>query len=98
MRFGRKGKLVSRFMGPFEVLEPISKVTYQLVLPMSIDCIHNMFYISLLCKYISDPTHVFSVENVKLEDNLVYEELLVQILDRRVKEFIPKQIPLVKVL
>lgn len=64
-------------MGPFEVLEHVGKVTYRLTLPASIYCIHNMFHVLLLCKYISDLTHMLKVKDVKLEDNLAYKEHLV---------------------
>lgn len=63
-----------RFVAPFEVLERITKVAYQLALPTSIYHIHNVFYMSLLCKYISDPTHMLSVKDVELENNMIYEE------------------------
>lgn len=74
--FGWKRKLAPRFLTPFEILECISKVIYELVLPVSV---------SLLCKHISDPTHMLGVNNIKLKDNLVYEEHPIQILDRRLK-------------
>lgn len=70
MRFGKNDWLALRFIGPFKVLEGVSKVVYRLMLPMSMDRIHNVFYVLLLCKYTSDPTYVLRVEDVKLEDNL----------------------------
>lgn len=77
MRFNRKGKLTSRFVRLFEVLEYIGKVAYQLALLTSKDHIHNMFQVSLLYKYISDPTYVLRVKDVEFMDNLVYKECLV---------------------
>lgn len=65
MRFYKKGKLVLRFVRPFEVLELMGKVTYWLALPMSMDHIHNMFHVSLSYKYISDPNYVLKVKDVK---------------------------------
>lgn len=56
IRFDRKDKLALRFVGPFEVLEGTNKVSYQLVLLANMNCIHNVFYVSLLHKYISEPT------------------------------------------
>lgn len=97
MRFGRKYKLALRFMGSFEVLECIGKVAYRLTLLTSIDRIHNMFHVSL-SKYISDSTYVLKDKDIKLEDNLAYEEHLIQILDKRVMELRHKHIPLIKVL
>lgn len=77
MRFDKKGKLTSRFVEPFEVLEYIGKVASQLALPTGKDHIHNVFQVSLLYKYISDPTNVLIVKDVELVDNLVYKECLV---------------------
>ena len=98
LRFGKKGKLAPRYIGPFEVLERVGKVAYRLALPMSMERVHNVFHVSLLRKYVSDPSHVLQMEEVELQDNLAYEERPVQILDRKVKELRNKQIPLVKVL
>lgn len=82
MRFYRKDKLAPRFMGPFEVVEHVVKVAFRLALLVSIYHINNMFYVLVLHKYINDCTYVLSVRNIKLEDDLVYEEHLVQILDQ----------------
>ncbi|XP_031285991.1 uncharacterized protein LOC116144681 [Pistacia vera] len=98
MRFGKKDKLAPRYIGPFEVLERVGKLAYRLVLPMSMERVHNVFHVSLLRKCDSDPSHMLQVEEVELQDNLAYEERPVQILDRKVKELRNKQIPLVKVL
>lgn len=61
-RFDRKGKLVLRFVGPFNMLKHVDKVAYQLTTLMSIDHIHNMFHVLLLCKYISNLTYVLRVK------------------------------------
>lgn len=76
-----------------------SSTLYELwnLLPVSIDRIHNIFHMSLH-KYISGTTHELRIENVELNDSLVYKDSLVQILDRRVKELKNKHIPLIKVL
>lgn len=98
MRFGNKGKLAPRHIGPFEVLQRIGKVAYKLALPPRMDKVHDVFHVSMLQKYVSDPSHILSLEDVDLVENLVYEERPVQILDRKVKELRNKSIPLVKVL
>lgn len=56
VRFGRKGKPAFIFIGPFEILERIGKVAYCLALLANMDCIHNMFHVLLLHKYIEDPS------------------------------------------
>lgn len=73
---------MSRYVGPFEALDHVSKVTYQLELLASMDNIHNIFHVSLLYKYISDSTDVLRVMDVKLKDNLVYNKCPIQILDK----------------
>ena len=98
MRFGKKGKLSPRFVGPFEVLERIGVVAYRLALPPSLSAVHNVFHVSMLRKYISDPSHVLNYEPLQLNQDLTYEEKPVRILDTKEKELRNKRIPLVKVL
>ena len=62
------------------------------------DRIHNVFHVSLLQKYVSDPSHILQANEVELKDELIYEERPVQILDRRIKELRNKKVPLVKIL
>ena len=65
MRFGKKGKLSPRFVGPFEILERVGVVAYRLALPPSMFGVHDVFHISMLRKYIRDPSHVL-IKNLKL--------------------------------
>ena len=81
MRFGRKGKLSPRFVGPFEVLERVDTLTYKVALPSSLSKIHNVFHVSTLRKYIYDPSHVMELEPIQISEDLTYEEVLVQIVD-----------------
>ncbi|KAL5542399.1 hypothetical protein UlMin_010109 [Ulmus minor] len=98
MRFGKKGKLSPRYIGPFEILERIGKVAYKLALPSELSTVHNVFHVSMLRKYISDPSHVLESEPIEIREDLTYEEQPVQILDRKDKALRNKVIPLVKVL
>uniref|UniRef100_A0A7N2MWN1 RNA-directed DNA polymerase n=1 Tax=Quercus lobata TaxID=97700 RepID=A0A7N2MWN1_QUELO len=70
MRFGKKGKLSPRFVGPFEILKRIGKVAYELPLPPTLAEVHNVFHVSMLRKYISDPSHVLNYEPLKIKDDL----------------------------
>lgn len=97
MRFGKKGKLSPRFIGPFEILERIGELAYKLALPPALVRIHNVFYVSMLRKYVHDATHVLSYEPLQLQDDLTYEEGPSQILERKEHELRSKKIPLVKV-
>ena len=98
MRFGKKGKLSPRFIGPYEVIEKVGLVAYRLALPPELEKIHGVFHVSMLRRYRSDPSHVVSSETIELRPNLRYEEEPVEILAREVKELRNKKIPLVKVL
>jgi len=98
MRFGKKGKLSSRYIGPFEILERIGKVAYRLALPPELTSVHNVFHVSMLKKYVIDPSHVLHQEPVEVHEDLTYKEKPVQILAREEKTLRNKGIPLVKVL
>jgi hypothetical protein len=97
-RFGKKGKLMPRYIGPFEVLERIGEVAYRLALPPQIDRVHNVFHVSMLKKYMAIPTHIIKWEDVTLDEDTTYEEKPVQILDHGEKRLRGKTIKLVKVL
>ncbi|XP_030483576.2 uncharacterized protein LOC115700156 [Cannabis sativa] len=97
-RFGKKGKLSPRFIGPFEILEKVGQVAYRLALPPSLSTVHNVFHVSMLRKYVSDPMHILSYEALELQPDLSYDEQPVQILDRKEKVLRSKTIALVKVL
>ncbi|CAM8931013.1 unnamed protein product [Rhodiola kirilowii] len=98
MRFGKKGKLSPRYIGPFEILERVGNVAYRLALPPTLSSVHPVFHISILRKYISDPSHVLEYEQLQVGDSLSYEEQPVAILDRQVKRLRSKDIASVKVL
>ena len=98
MKFGKKGKLSPRFVGPFEILKRIGKVAYELALPTTLARVHNVFHVSMLRKYIPDPSCVLNYEPLKIKDNLTYEEVPIQILDYKDQLLRTKTISLVKVL
>ncbi|KAL0556706.1 hypothetical protein IC582_005221 [Cucumis melo] len=98
LRFERRGKLSPRFVGPFEILERIGPVAYRLALPPSLSAVHDVFHVSMLRKYVPDPSHVVDYEPLEIDENLSYVERPVEVLAREVKTLRNKQIPLVKVL
>ena len=84
-RFGRKGKLSPRFIGPYEVIEKVGPMAYRLALPPELEKIHNVFHVSMLRRYRLDSSHVVSSETIELRPDLTYEEEPVEILAREVK-------------
>ncbi|XP_075481226.1 uncharacterized protein LOC142521939 [Primulina tabacum] len=98
MRFGKKVKLSPRFIGPFEILDRIGERAYRVTLPPNLYRVHNIFHVTMLRKYVSNPTHVLCHEQLDLKPNLSYHERPVQILDRKVKVLRNKEIGIVKVL
>ncbi|CAM9000490.1 unnamed protein product [Rhodiola kirilowii] len=98
MRFSKKGKLISRSIGPFEILEIVGNVAYRLALPPTLSSVHPVFHISMLRKYIPEPSHVLEYERLHMDDTLSYDEQHVAILDRQVKRLRNKEVFSVKVL
>ncbi|XP_038874969.1 uncharacterized protein LOC120067488 [Benincasa hispida] len=98
LRFGRKGKLSPCYIGHYEIIERVGPVAYKLQLHPELTCIHNVFHVSTLRKYIPDPMHVLVEQPIQLKENLSYEEETVQILDSKEQMLRNKIIPLVKVL
>ncbi|KAG8503507.1 hypothetical protein CXB51_001514 [Gossypium anomalum] len=74
LRFSRKGKLSPRFIGPYEITERIGPVAYRLALPVELERIHNVFHVSMLRRYRSDPSHVVSPTEIEIRSDMTYEE------------------------
>ncbi|PKA46391.1 hypothetical protein AXF42_Ash012250 [Apostasia shenzhenica] len=93
-------KLNPRYVGPFEIIEKIGVVAYRLALPSQMSGIHNVFHVSMLRKFISDPTKVINFEPsvLELRSDLSYKEKPMKILTKDVKRLRNKEIPMVKVL
>ena len=86
MRFRKNSKLSTRFIGPYEVSKKVGPMEYILALPPALEKIHNVFHVSMLRRYRSDPSHVVSSQTSELRPDLTYEEEPVEILNREVKE------------
>ncbi|XP_069149474.1 uncharacterized protein [Solanum lycopersicum] len=97
MRFAKKGKLSPRYIGPFEIIERIGEVAYQLALPPGLSSVHPVFHISMLKKYHQGGDHVIQWNTMLLDQNLTFEEEPVTILDRQIWKLRSKEIASVKV-
>ncbi|XP_017640154.1 uncharacterized protein LOC108481546 [Gossypium arboreum] len=85
LRFRGKGKLSPRFIGPYRVVRRIGLVAYQLELPPELSQIHDVFHVSIMRLYYSDPSHVIAVEEIEVRPDLTFEEEPIQIIGRDVK-------------
>ncbi|WMV54817.1 hypothetical protein MTR67_048202 [Solanum verrucosum] len=98
MRFGKKGKLSPRYVGPYKILKRIGKVAYEFNLPNELAPVHSVFHISMLKKCIRDPPFIIPLEGLGVDESHSYEEISIKILDQQVKRLRNKEIASVKVL
>ena len=77
VRFGKKGKLSPRYVGPYEILQRVGKVAYELKLPSKLASVHPLIHVSMLKKCIGDPESILPIEGLGVKDNLSYEEVSV---------------------
>lgn len=97
-RFGKKGKLNTRYVGSYEILKRVGKVAYELALPPHLEHVHNVFHVSMLKKYNLDANHVIEYEPIAVQPDLSYVEQPVRILDKKDRVLRNKTVSLVRVL
>ncbi|GKE82087.1 hypothetical protein Tco_1552087 [Tanacetum coccineum] len=97
IRFGKKGKLAPRYVGPFKILERISPVAYLLRLPEELSGVHDTFHVSNLKKCLADASLHVPLDEIKVDKTLCFVEEPVEIMDRKVKSLKRSRILLVKV-
>ncbi|GJS25496.1 putative reverse transcriptase domain-containing protein [Tanacetum coccineum] len=97
VRFGKRGKLNPRYVGPFKVLKKVGAVAYKLELPQELSRVHNTFHVSNLKKCYSDDPLVVPLEGLQVDDKLHFVEEPVEIMDREVKQLRRSRVPIVKV-
>ncbi|CAH9134572.1 unnamed protein product [Cuscuta epithymum] len=98
IRFQTRGKLNPRYIGPFRIIERIGAVAYRLQLTSELEKIHNVFHVSMLKKYVHDPSHVLEKPPVEVREDLNYAVQPIKVTDRKVKKLRSKEVPMVKVL
>ncbi|GKC34365.1 hypothetical protein Tco_1046749 [Tanacetum coccineum] len=97
IRFGKRGKLNPRYIGPFKVLDKVETIAYRLKLQQQLSKVHNTFHVSNLKKCLSDESLVIPLDEIQIDDKLHFVEEPVEIVDRQVKRLKQNNIPIVKV-
>ena len=97
IRFGKRGKLNPRYIGPFEILTRIGPIAYKLHLPQELNNVHPTFHVSKLKKFLSDQTLVVPLDGIKINKSLHLIEEPIEIIDREIKRTKQSRIPIVKV-
>ncbi|GKD94028.1 hypothetical protein Tco_1373865 [Tanacetum coccineum] len=97
VRFGKRGKLSPRYIGPFKILARVGPVAYTLELPEELKGIHSTFHVLNLKKCLAEGDIVILMDEIQLDDKLHMIEEPVEIVDREVKRLKQSRIPIVKV-
>nr|GEW42429.1 putative reverse transcriptase domain-containing protein [Tanacetum cinerariifolium] len=98
VRFGKKGKLAPRFVGPFEITKRIGPVTYRLRLPDELNDVHDTFHVSNLKKCLAEPTLQILLDEIQLDAKLNFVEEPMEILEREFKKHKQSRIAIVKIM
>ncbi|GJX69143.1 reverse transcriptase domain-containing protein [Tanacetum coccineum] len=97
IRFGKKGKLAPRYVGPFEILERIGHVDYRLRLSEELSSVHDTFHVSNLKKCLANANLHVPLDEIKIDKTLRFIKEPIEIMDREVKSLKRSKIPIVKV-
>ena len=98
IRFGKKGKLSPRYVGPYKILQRIGSVAYEIEFPNDLAKVYPVFHVSMLRKFIGDANSIVPLSDVTIDEDLTYDEVPIEILDRQVKKLRNKEVASVKVL
>ncbi|KAD6796387.1 hypothetical protein E3N88_07283 [Mikania micrantha] len=96
VRFGKKGKLAPRYVGPFEIIERIGPMAYRLRLPDELSGVHDVFHVSNLKKCLSNESLIIPIEEIQVDEQLHFIEEPLEIMDRKVKQLRRSRIPIAK--
>ncbi|PHT51913.1 hypothetical protein CQW23_06375 [Capsicum baccatum] len=97
MRFGKKDKLSPGYIGPYIIIHRIGQVAYELELPPELAAVHLVFLVSMLCKYLGEPSRIIPIKSIEFAGDLSFKEVPVAILDCQVRKLRTKDIASVKV-
>nr|GEY50269.1 putative reverse transcriptase domain, ribonuclease H-like domain, aspartic peptidase domain protein [Tanacetum cinerariifolium] len=97
IRFGKRGKLNPRYIGPFKIFNMIGPVAYKLELLEELGNVHNTFHVSNLKKCLSEESLIILMKELNLNDKLNFVEEPVEIIDREIKQLRQSRIPIIKV-
>ena len=70
MKFGKRGKLSMRYIGPYRFSKSVGEVAYKLELPPDLSGVHSVFHVSILRKYFTDASQVIPVQPEELQEDL----------------------------
>ncbi|KAH0658244.1 hypothetical protein KY289_026992 [Solanum tuberosum] len=76
MRFGKKGELNPRYIGPYKISKRVGNVAYELELPQELAAVHPVFHVSMLEKCMGDPSLIIPTKYIGIKDSWSYEEIL----------------------
>ena len=85
IRFGKKGNISPRYVGPYNIFKRVGKVAYELELLVKLSVLHPVFHISFLKNCVNDPASVVPLEIVAVKDSLRYEIVRIEVLDLQVR-------------
>ncbi|KAF3682913.1 ATP-dependent DNA helicase DDM1 [Capsicum annuum] len=91
-RFGKKGKLSPRYVGPYRILSRVGRVAYELELPAELSAVHPIFHVSMLKRHIGDSVVVDPSESLDIPTSLSFEEIPVEILDHQIYRLRNKEV------
>ncbi|GJR25573.1 putative reverse transcriptase domain-containing protein [Tanacetum coccineum] len=97
IRFGKRGKLNPRYIGPFKVLAKVGIIAYRLKLPQQLSMVHSTFHVSNLKNCLSDEPLAIPLDEIHVDDKLHFVEEPVEIMDHEVKQLKQSRIPIIKV-
>ncbi|GJS40312.1 hypothetical protein Tco_0565355 [Tanacetum coccineum] len=98
IRFGKRGKLNPRYIGPFKIIAKVGTVAYRLELPEKLNRVHSTFHVSNLKKCLVDEPFAIPLDEIQIDEKLHFIEEPVETMDHEVKRLKQSHIPIVKVM